>query len=76
MTHHLGNALRAQGKLDEAIAEYREAIRLKPDLGPAFKDLGDALNRQGKSNEAAAAFREADQLNPGQPRTPAESAKP
>ena len=32
MAHHnLGVALKDQGKLDEAIAEYREAIRLKPD---------------------------------------------
>ena len=33
---NLGLALRAQGKLDEAVAEYRVAIRLNPDdvLGP------------------------------------------
>ena len=31
----LGNALRDQGKLDEAIAEYHEAIRLKPDYAEA-----------------------------------------
>ena len=36
-----------QGKLDEAIAEYREAIRLKPDYGQAHSNLGRPAN-QGK----------------------------
>ena len=30
--YNLGNALRDQGKLDEAMAEYRAAIRLQPDF--------------------------------------------
>ena len=30
-THYnLGSALRAQGKLEEAVAEFKEAIRLQP----------------------------------------------
>ena len=46
---------RDQGKLDEAIAEYREAIRLKPDDAEAHNNLGIALHDQGKLDEAIAA---------------------
>jgi Flp pilus assembly protein TadD len=28
---NLGNALKDQGKLDEAVAAYRQAISIKPD---------------------------------------------
>jgi serine/threonine-protein kinase len=42
-----GNALRDQGKLDEAIALYREAIRVWPDCAEAYCDLGGTLARKG-----------------------------
>jgi serine/threonine-protein kinase len=42
-----GNALRDQGKLDEAIALYREAIRVDPDCAEAYCDLGGTLARKG-----------------------------
>src|ERR1700733_6475464 len=32
---NLGNALKGQGKLDEAIAAYRRALALKPDFADA-----------------------------------------
>jgi Flp pilus assembly protein TadD len=51
---NLGNALRAQGKTDEAIAEFREAIRLKPDHASAHTNLGNALDAQGKTDLAIA----------------------
>ena len=38
-----------QGKLDEAIAEYREAIRLKPDDADAHRDLGTRLEAHRES---------------------------
>ena len=37
-----------QGKLDEAIAEFREAIRLKPDHAEAHYNLGIALEQPGE----------------------------
>jgi len=40
-------ALKAQGKLDEAVAAYREAIRLKPDNAEAHFNLGGVLRAQG-----------------------------
>jgi tetratricopeptide (TPR) repeat protein len=61
---NLGNALRDQGKVSEAIAAYREAIRLKPDFALAHTNLGNALRDQGKVSEAMAAHREAIRLKP------------
>jgi tetratricopeptide (TPR) repeat protein len=58
-----GNALRDQGKLDEAIALYQEVIRLKPDHAAAYLALGNALRDQGKLDEAIVAFRKAIRLN-------------
>ena len=40
---NLGNALKAQGKLDDAIARYTEALRLNPDYPGALNNLGTAL---------------------------------
>ena len=69
-----GNALQEQGKLEEAIAAYRAAIRLQPDYADAHDNLGIALEDRGKLEEAVAAFREAIRLRarprrrPRQPR--------
>ena len=54
----------AAGKLAEAVAENREAIRLEPNWDEAHARLGGTLQRQGKYAEAAAAFREAVRLEP------------
>ena len=53
-----------QGKLDEAVAEYRAAIRLKPDYAEAHYNLGIALTDQGKLDEAVAEYRAAIRLQP------------
>ena len=52
------------GKLEEAIAEYREALRLKPDYPEAHANLGNALKDQGKLDEAITECREALRLKP------------
>jgi len=36
----LGHALFRQGKLDEAIRECQEAVRIQPDYDPAYSNLG------------------------------------
>ena len=56
---HLGIALSEQGRLDEAIDEFREAIRLKKDFAPAHNNLGIALGGKGRLDEAIDEFREA-----------------
>ena len=56
--------LMTKGKVDEAIAEYRETIRLKEDYPEAHCNLGLALFAQGKLEEAIAAYRAAIRLKP------------
>jgi tetratricopeptide (TPR) repeat protein len=56
--------LASQGKLDEAIYQFRESIRISPDYAKAHNDLGNAFLYQGKLDEAIASYREALRLNP------------
>jgi tetratricopeptide (TPR) repeat protein len=44
--------------MDEAIAEYREALNLTKDFAPAHYNLGSALYGKGQLDEAVAEFRE------------------
>jgi tetratricopeptide (TPR) repeat protein len=59
---NLGKSLLAQGKLEEAIAEFRANIQRKPDCAEAHFNIGVALSKQGKLEEAIAEFRTAIQL--------------
>ena len=61
---YYGNALAAQGKTDAAIAEYGEALRIRPDYPEAHNNLGPVLAAQGKLDEAIEQFREAIRLRP------------
>ena len=60
-----GDILVDQGKMDEAAAEFREAIRIDPELAEAHVYLGTILGHQKKLDEAAAEFREAIRIDPG-----------
>jgi tetratricopeptide (TPR) repeat protein len=65
MAHHsLGNALMAEGKVDEAIAQYKQAIQFKPDYVRALNNLGVALSSQGRLAEAIPHFQRVVQLRP------------
>jgi tetratricopeptide (TPR) repeat protein len=57
---HFGyaSALCEAGCYQEAVQEYREAIRLKPDYSAAFRELGRALEKIGAFDEAMQAYRE------------------
>jgi protein O-GlcNAc transferase len=63
--YNLSVALRAQSKLQEAIAAARQAVRLAPDMTEAHFCLGLNLDDEGKLDEAAAAYREVIRLTPG-----------
>ena len=39
----MGNALKDQGKLEEAIEAYNKAISIKPDYAEAYNNMGNAL---------------------------------
>jgi Tfp pilus assembly protein PilF/4-amino-4-deoxy-L-arabinose transferase-like glycosyltransferase len=62
---HIGRELAAQGKLDEAIKAYREALGIRPDSFMTHFNLANALMEQGHSDEAFKHFREAIRLKPG-----------
>jgi tetratricopeptide (TPR) repeat protein/2-polyprenyl-3-methyl-5-hydroxy-6-metoxy-1,4-benzoquinol methylase len=59
-----GLALQEQGRLDEAIACYRDALSLDPTLAAAQYNLGTALQAQGRLDEAVASYRAAISLRP------------
>ena len=64
-----GVLLQDQGKLEEAIANYRQALRLKPDYAEAYNNLGNALQDQGKLEEAVGQLRAGPASEAGQWRT-------
>src|SRR2546426_10880851 len=58
------DAFRDQGRLEEAIASYQNAVALAPDFPAAHVNLGSALAQQGRHPEALACFRRALALEP------------
>ncbi|MGH7784112.1 MAG: tetratricopeptide repeat protein, partial [Candidatus Binatia bacterium] len=60
-----GNALFAEGKTEQAIAEFRTAIELDPRSALPRNNLGLVLGEQGKTQEAIVEFRNAIMLDPG-----------
>ena len=61
---NLGNALKEQGHIAEAIRCYRQALRIQPNVALAYANLGAALCEQGKLEEALACCRRALELEP------------
>jgi tetratricopeptide (TPR) repeat protein len=61
---NLGNALREQCQLNEAVAAYRDAIRIKPDYVEVHFGLGNVLTELRRFDEAAAAYRSAIRIKP------------
>jgi tetratricopeptide (TPR) repeat protein len=57
------------GRLDAAIASFREAIAARPDFAQAHNNLGVALLAQGRVDEAAKSLEEALRCNPGSAET-------
>jgi len=62
-------AAQRSGRTTEAIAGYRKAIALQPDLACAHSNLGMALMDQGKFPEAIACYETALKLNSGDAET-------
>ena len=52
------------GRLDAAVASYRQLLAFKPDLAGAHYNLGNVLYGQGKLEEAEASYRHALTLQP------------
>ena len=61
---NLGALLNDRGDRKEAIREFTEALRIKPEFATARNNLGNAFLRQGRYNEAIVQLREALRLKP------------
>lgn len=62
--HNVGRRLEAQGRMDEALAQYRAALAINPDYPLALNSLGLALARTGHPDQAEAPLRKALSLEP------------
>ncbi len=50
--------------MDDAVASYREALRIEPDYAKAHYNLGNVLQEQGRLDDAVACYREALRIEP------------
>jgi protein O-GlcNAc transferase len=53
--------LLASGAVDRAQGEIEEAVRIRPGLAEAHRDLADILAAKGRAREATAEYRLAEQ---------------
>lgn len=60
----IGNALLSIGRLEDALASFREAIRIRPDDADAHAALGMGLARAGDLLAAVAAYESAIRIEP------------
>jgi tetratricopeptide (TPR) repeat protein len=65
----LGSLLAKEGKLDDAMENYRTALHDKPGFPEAHFFLGNALDQQGKLDEAIAEYKQALWFKPTQEQT-------
>jgi len=61
---NLGNALRARGRLEDAVSCHRRAIELKPDYAEAHNNLGSVLRDLKRPGQAVASYRKAISVKP------------
>ncbi|MFC1683250.1 tetratricopeptide repeat protein [Candidatus Zixiibacteriota bacterium] len=59
-----GHTYYADGRLEEAIASWRETVRLDPEFHQAYLELGNAYEDQKQYGLAIAAFQNAVEANP------------
>ena len=60
---NLGNALTAQGRIEEAVASFRKALAARPDFAEAHYNLG-TVEALGALSEAVASYQRAVALKP------------
>lgn len=49
---NLASILKEQGKIDQAIAHYQEALRIDPNFADAYSNLGNAFKDLGRLGES------------------------
>ena len=57
--NQMGYALQTEGRFDEAIKYYRQAIQIRPDYADAYSNLAVTLRKQGKLDKAVETYRQA-----------------
>jgi len=57
-------ALAGRGQVDEAIAHFQQAVKIKPEFAEAHNNLGKALAGRGQVDEAIAHYEEALKIKP------------
>ena len=62
--YNLGNVFLKQGKYEEAINQYKEALRINREHTEAHNNLGSVFLKQGKYQEAINQYKEALRINP------------
>ena len=65
--HNLGVIAQDRGQHEQAVARFRETLRLQPEFGPAHLLLGVSLLALGKNAEAARELKIAEKLMPAEP---------
>lgn len=60
----MGNVFKERGQLQEALDNYRHAVRLKPDFIDGYINLAAALVAAGDMEQAVQAYITALQYNP------------
>ena len=59
----LGTVLKQEGQLEQALAEFRRALKYEPDSAEAYLSIGQVLRQQNDLAGAEQAFAAADRLN-------------
>ena len=62
--NNLGLLLRNQGRIEEAMEHYHQAIQINPNYAESLNNLGVALADKGWFDEAIENYRKAIQINP------------
>jgi tetratricopeptide (TPR) repeat protein len=66
--YNIGTFLYSQGKFNQAILQFRNAIGIDPEYAEAYNNLGIAHSALGKFDEAIACLNKAIKLNPNDAR--------
>ena len=61
---NLGNALRQEGRMDQAITHYQESLQFAPNYVEAQNNLGLALYQKGRVDDAITHYQQALHINP------------